>query len=108
MSKPRQLDNAKDKIKENVFKELSGVLQKAGVRVRREKLKSGPGWKAVSGGCRVESQHVLFVDPRMPQDDQILFLRSRVQQLGLDASAQVKEAEVDSVASSAGQVSPAS
>lgn len=67
--------------KESVFNELSSILGAAGYVVRREKLKAGPGWRVVSGMCRKDDNKLIFVDRRMTQDDQILFLASRISAL---------------------------
>lgn len=93
MKTRKKIALAKDPKKECLFKELSGVFKEAGVLVRREKLKTGPGWKVISGACRVENQSMVFVDPRLPQDDQILFLRARAQELGVKLAIVEKEAE---------------
>ena len=78
----KNLEVKKDPKKESYFKQLSANLMNLGVSVRREKLGAGPGWKAMSGACRLDSQALLFVDPRLPQEDQILFLKNRLHQLG--------------------------
>jgi len=75
---------AKDPKKETLFKSLCAKFEAAGLTVRREKLKQGPGWKVVSGACRANNQRLVFVDPRLAQDDQILFLRSRAKTLGIE------------------------
>jgi len=75
-------ESKRDPKKDTHLRELAEQLRAAGVTVRREKLGAGPGWKAVSGACRVDSDALLFVDPRLPQDEQILFLSNRLAQLG--------------------------
>lgn len=69
--------------KEAVFKELAGLLAGAGFDVRRERLRQGHGWKAVSGACRHENRKLLFVDRKLPQDEQIGFLASKAAELGI-------------------------
>lgn len=75
---------SKDPRKESLFRGLSALCGQAGVLVRREKLKQGPGWKVVSGSCRMGEQRLIFVDPKLPQEEQILFLRARARQLGVE------------------------
>ncbi len=75
---------SKDPKKESHFKELVGMLGAAGYVVRREKLRQGPGWKVVSGSCRALSSRLIFVDPRLPQDEQILFLKARISELNIN------------------------
>ena len=76
----------KDPKKESIFRELTSAFERAGFIVRREKLKAGPGWKVISGSCRALESKFIFVDPRLPQDDQLLFLRARAQTLGVPLS----------------------
>lgn len=63
--------------KENRIKELCAQLKAAGVSVRREELKRGHGWRAVSGNCRVKQEPVVFVDRRSPLEEQLAFLESQ-------------------------------
>ncbi|MCB0339537.1 MAG: hypothetical protein KDD53_08035 [Bdellovibrionales bacterium] len=65
---------SRDPKKDRTFRLLAVSLESAGFTVRREKLKSGPGWRAFSGWCRHQNNDLVFVDSRMPQDDQIEFL----------------------------------
>lgn len=73
----------KDYQKEHVFKELSTLLAQSGVSVRREKLKQGLGWKVISGSCRAQGDKFLFIDRRLPQDDQIAFLLAKLASLNI-------------------------
>lgn len=87
---------ARDPEKENVLKLLSDVLGGAGYAVRREKLKRGPAWRAVSGMCRAvdkdsNPQRFIFVDRALPQDDQIAFLLGRIAALEVSVSSEVVE-----------------
>ena len=64
--------------KEGVFKQLCSELESAGFEVRREELKSGFGWKVVSGSCRANEQRLIFVDRRLSQQEQINFLKGKL------------------------------
>ncbi len=79
---------AYDPKKESLFKELSSTLAAAGYSVRREKLKAGPGWRAISGSCRAEEQKLIILDSRMPQNDQITFLSKKIEELGISSKAE--------------------
>lgn len=68
----------KDPKKEQLFRRLSEILKCVGVEVRREELKSGYGWRAVSGACRLNEQPLLFIDRKIPQDEQISLLLERL------------------------------
>ena len=68
----------RDPIKEGSIAALVAELLAHGVVVRREELKRGLGWRALSGACRVFGQNTLFVDRRLGLDDQIAFLQARL------------------------------
>ena len=82
----------RDAKKEGIFKELALKLDTLGVKVRREKLKVGHGWKVVSGSCRALDKRLLFVDNRLTQDEQIELLKSRLIELEPVADLQVAAA----------------
>ena len=63
-----------DPSKERIFKGLSSLLACQGYSVRREELKRGPGWRALSGSCRKIDEKIVFVDKRSSIDEQIGFL----------------------------------
>lgn len=69
-----------DREKEAVLNELVDLLADQGLVVRRERLKQGPGWKVMSGACRLNDDSLIFVDRRLTQDEQIGFLVSRLLQ----------------------------
>lgn len=73
----------RDPKKEGVFKQLAALLGQAGFEVRRERLRTGFGFKVVSGSCRVNGSQVIFVDTRLNQDEQLEFLKSRAVDLGV-------------------------
>lgn len=76
--KKKPLVQQKDPKKEQLIKELGSKLVASGFELRREKLKQGFGWKAVSGACRLEQKRIIFLDPRLSQDDQITFLKEHL------------------------------
>ena len=67
-----------DAKKEAVYRKLSAILRSGGYEVRREQLRQGPGWRALSGTCRVNMDKLVIVDSRMTQQDQISFLVSKI------------------------------
>ena len=56
---------------DKIINELANVLTNAGYEVRREKLKQGYGWKVLSGACQLEQKELIFVDRKLPQEEQI-------------------------------------
>ncbi len=74
----------RDSKKESLIRDLSTELKAAGFVVRREKLKQGFGWKVMSGECMHTEQNMIFVDSRMPQDEQIAFLKQKIHLISLN------------------------
>jgi hypothetical protein len=60
--------------KEKLYTALSKILTEQGLTVRREELKRGPGWKAMSGVCRAVTDNIVLIDRKLPLNDQIAFL----------------------------------
>lgn len=73
----RRVSNCDPK-KEKIINELSSALLDAGFEVRRERLKQGYGWKALSGACCLDKRDLIFVDRKLPQDEQISFLAAKI------------------------------
>ena len=67
--------------KEAIIKNLSKILSLNNFKLRREQLKQGSGWRAISGQCRVDQEQFIFLDSRLPQDDQISFLVGKILEL---------------------------
>lgn len=74
--------------KDRVFKTLAKIIEVKGFKVRREELKAGPGWRASSGACRARTDRLIFVERRLPQDEQLNFLLATALELGLVFSAE--------------------
>lgn len=75
VKKKKKLSRPKDDPKkEDVIKKVSALFEEKNIKVRREKLGQGLGWKAVSGSCKVNDEQIVFVDRKLEQDDQIVFL----------------------------------
>lgn len=64
-----------EKAKEQEIRTLIELLQSQGLVIRREKLRSGSGFRVMSGVCRVDGSHLLFVDRRLSLDEQLDVLR---------------------------------
>ncbi len=93
MKKLKSKAQTRDYKKECLFKELASKLSEHGITVRREKLKQGPGWKAISGSCYLAEQGLIFVDSRLSQDEQINLLSSKLSTIAVNSS------EIQTVAS---------
>ncbi len=73
------------KEQENSYREFAEILAKAGLLVRREELKRGHCWRAVSGACRSMSQRFVFVDSRLSPNEQVAFLGMKVRELDISS-----------------------
>ena len=69
-----------DPKKEDMIKKVCALFDENGIKVRREKLGQGLGWKAVSGSCKVRDEQLVFVDRKLEQDDQIVFLMTKTKE----------------------------
>ena len=67
--------------KESTYRRLVGEFESLGYSVRREELKRGPGWRVMSGSCRVIENRVVFIDSRLSPDDQVQFLSAKLFEL---------------------------
>ncbi|RMD84817.1 MAG: hypothetical protein D6808_06330 [Candidatus Dadabacteria bacterium] len=70
-----------DRENERLFQQLRSLLTEEGFTVRRERLKSGHGWRAISGMCRAVDKNVIFVDSRLKGSEQVAFLMEKIQEL---------------------------
>lgn len=68
------------KEQEASYKEAIEELEKLGYDVRREELKRGHGWKAMSGSCRSAGQRIIFVDNRLTPAEQVAFLTFKLEE----------------------------
>lgn len=87
----KKVSAQKDSRKDKVVRLLTDALKEAGYAVRREELKRGPGWKTVSGSCRLEDQKLIFVDKRMPIEEQAAFLLGQLNSLGISPSEELSK-----------------
>lgn len=87
-NKKRKPALVNDPKKESIFKELADLAEFHGYAVKRENLKQGIGWKAMSGICRFNEDRLIYVDKKLPQGDQISFLLNTYLNLGLKPNQQ--------------------
>ncbi len=78
-----------DPKKEMVIKNLISLFEENDFRVRREKLQQGFGWKAVSGACRVNEENLIFLDRRLAQDEQMIFLVDKMKEKKITISEEL-------------------
>ena len=83
--------STKNDKKDNTIKILVGFLNSKGFKVRKEILKSGSGWRAVSGSCSVEDNKMVFMDRRLAEDEQIEFLIGKIKDFDIKPEVEVLE-----------------
>ncbi|MGI6681378.1 MAG: hypothetical protein ACOX3T_07875 [Bdellovibrionota bacterium] len=81
--KKKTLRPKEDPKKEEIIKKISDIFDENGYKVRREKLHQGFGWKAISGSCRVNDENLIFLDRKLGQDDQMIFLMLQIKEKDL-------------------------
>ncbi|MCB0335009.1 MAG: hypothetical protein KDD62_01845 [Bdellovibrionales bacterium] len=91
MSSKKKSAGISEKERQQAYKSLVSILTNHGYTIRREKLRQGFGWKAHSGSCIALEQQLVFIDSRMPLDDQIAFLIAKL--LNADIQASPEELE---------------
>lgn len=69
----------------SMIRELIQYFAAAGITVRREELKRGIGWRAVSGSCRVFSDRLILLDRHLKSEEQLNFLVSKLADFDLEA-----------------------
>lgn len=88
MGSKNSTGSTKEQKKESVYRQLSKILDAAGVKVRREKLRQGPGWRAHSGACMADKTPLVFVDSRLSVEDQVNFLIGEIRERNVKPSAE--------------------
>lgn len=75
---------------ESLIRFIERLFRKRGVIVRREKLSRGPAFRVKSGDCLLAGNSIIFVDRRLPAEQQLAVL---VEYL-VDAPFDLPEAEL--------------
>jgi hypothetical protein len=65
---------------EHKIKKLINESSDLGVIVRREKLTRGPSFRVKSGNCLITGKRVVFIDRRLPVEQQLSILRDEIEQ----------------------------
>ena len=78
----------KEKEIEREIKNLSKIIESKGIRVRREKLSRGNSFKVRSGNCILTGTDHVFLDKRLPADQQMMLLFEVFGQKELTLSAE--------------------
>ena len=82
-------DSNRARAEEKELRDFVKALRSAGVDVRRENLSRGLSYRVKSGDCRLEGQDILFIDRRLPAEQQRLLLTdfSRENSVTFDSEA---------------------
>ncbi len=89
--------SAKERELESQVKKLKKIIESRGFSVRRENLSRGPAFRVKSGGCHFSGSNVIFVDRRLPLDQQTTLLTDYILELGLEVSDEETEGLSDSL-----------
>ena len=57
-----------------LLRELKGLAEQLGIRVREEKLLREVGYQVRGGGCRVHGQEIVFLDRDLPLPERVEIL----------------------------------
>lgn len=82
----------KEREEDQQIKQLASLFEKRGIKVRREKLSRGQSFRVKSGDCVYTEEKVLFLDKRLPSDQQINVLIDYIQ----DFSIKLEDSELES------------
>ena len=88
----RGLSRAEESM-ERSFRELSRFFTKRGVSVRRENLPRGHSFRAKSGNCELSGRNLIFVDKRLPIQQQLAVLSDYL----VDFNLEISEEEISSL-----------
>ena len=88
----RGLSRAEESM-ERSFRELSRFFTKRGVAVRRENLPRGHSFRAKSGNCELSGRNLIFVDKRLPIQQQLSVLSDYL----LDLNLEITKEEISSL-----------
>ena len=78
----------KDLSEETRFRRLSRLFEDRGVEVRRERLSRGPAFRVKSGSCMLSGKDLIFVDQRLPLDQQLVVLREYLETYNFELSGE--------------------
>ncbi|MCB0360831.1 MAG: hypothetical protein KDD44_14380 [Bdellovibrionales bacterium] len=70
-----------EKNKERQFRALAKLFASHGFNVRRENLTRGPSYRVKSGECLLSGESCIFVDKRLPVEQQTAVLIDRLPEL---------------------------
>ncbi len=75
-----------EKRDEQQIRLLQKIFRKHGIDVRRENLSRGPSFRVKSGGCLLTGEPIIFLDRRLPPDQQLGTLLDHLLAAGLTIS----------------------
>ena len=87
----------KELLAERQLRVISGIFERLGIVVRREKLASGPSFRVKSGNCLFGGKPVVFVDRRLPAEQQQSVLADYLVELGAEITTEEMQLLPDSL-----------
>ena len=92
-SKAGNSKSAQDVELESGIRALQKSFESRGIRVRREKLCTGPSFKVKSGNCVFSGENFIFVDRRLSSDQQLSVLLEYL----TDTSLELTDDELENI-----------
>lgn len=96
----RKAKTQKEKEQERQVRRLSSLFIERGIQVRREKLSRGSAFRVKSGDCVMGGDDYIFVDKRLPVDQQYSVLLDRL----LDIQDKLTDSDLELLPDSARQL----
>lgn len=85
------MSSAQEKRDEQLIRRLQKVFRNHGITVRRENLSRGPSFRVRSGDCVLTGERFVFVDRRLPPEEQLSTLLDQLVSFGLELSEEELE-----------------
>lgn len=73
---------------ETRFRRLSQLFESRGIEVRRERLSRGSAFRVKSGSCMLSGKDLIFVDQRLPIDQQLNVLQEYLEAYKFDLTSE--------------------
>src|SRR5262245_15614802 len=92
-SNPFPMSGQQEKRDEQIIRRLQKVFRNHGIIVRRENLSRGPSFRVRSGDCLFTGERLVFIDRRLPADQQLSTLIDYI----VSSDLKLSEEDLDSL-----------
>ncbi len=73
---------------EREIRNIGKLIESKGIKVRREKLSRGRNFKVRSGNCVLTGSDHIFIDRRLPQEQQMMLMLDVLNQESIEISSE--------------------